>query len=96
VHQRTCRHRPELGAQLADVEDAAAGDVEDLAVDPAGVVGGEEGDDVPDVVRPADLAPDALGGCPCRGRRVGEPVVRVKMLIAPLAMVYMVAIGLAM
>jgi hypothetical protein len=42
-----------LGADLADAQQAAAGGVKDLAVDPAGVVGGQEGDDVADVVRPA-------------------------------------------
>src|ERR1700738_2123482 len=67
----------QLGAHLADAEQAAAGGVEDLSVDPAGVVGCQEGDDVADVFGLAHPALNALGGGPGLGRRVGEPVIHL-------------------
>src|SRR3981189_2370854 len=69
--------RAGLGSHLADAQQAAAGGVEDLAVDPARVIGSQEGDDVADVVGPADPAPDALGGGPGLGRRVDEPGIHL-------------------
>src|ERR1700687_5088639 len=87
-----------LRLDLADAEEAAAGSIEDLAVDPAGVVRSQEGDDVSDVGGSADqsfisvsVKPGATALTLIFRSPRSQARVRVRVLIAPLVMVYMVA-----